>query len=312
MGKAVIVWTILAALVLFVGDALGSLVAMLAEAGRRIVQFYSFKNITSRAMKLKYPAPNVDPDDFATRHNIRSIGFAGSGADSSQMNRYSGFYAGFFAKILMRPLLRQPEPYELSGDKMMFPTYRIDRLNLGQRNDVQHAANALYHAFATHPTSKFVVFGTSRGAAVALQAVSILLPEVVEKRVAMLVCEAPFTTVEDVIDARFSPWMARVVRGFLTMFSAYDPEQNRVWSPRACALTFPHLDLPIIVVSSKADTVVPEPQQAHLVELLRERGVRNVHRIELQHSPHSSFTGHNEDDRDLYVNRMFMYYRQYC
>ena len=167
-------------------------------------------------------------------------------------------------------------------------------------------------ALARNPYKRLVIFGSSRGAAITLQVAARLTAQEI-KRIPMIICEAPFTTVGDVIGTRFAgtPNIQALVRFLLTWLARYRSEHDATWSPLAAALTFPHKMLPIVLVRSLVDTVVVPKLTETLANVLRNVHVKNVHEIVLQHSAHSDFTLAHDDDRRHYVDELNTLYTRY-
>ena len=259
--------------------------------------------------KQRPPLPPRSVRPFAD--NIASISFAGNGGDSRQAQRATGVYPNS-AAVIRNPIAVQPEPSDIITEGP-YRHYKTSDINIAQGYDVTCAKGKLLSALATDKGKRFVVHGTSRGAAVALQIVAGLPSNIVRDRIALLFCEAPFTTVEDVIDVRYghNTWLSACVRFTLRWFTSYDARDNDVWSPLAAARTFPHVDLPIVVVSSLADRVVPSELQGALVAALRGSGAKNVHEIQLKSSPHPAFTWDNDSDRRTYVDSLDAIYKLY-
>jgi predicted esterase len=176
------------------------------------------------------------------------------------------------------------------------------RINLAQQEDVEDALATVRGLLNTQRHARLVIQGTSRGAAVALQ---------VAPRVPLLVLEAPFTTVEDVIEARFAWPLRWVVRAVLRTCTRYRAARNATWSPLAAAREFRHPKMPIVLVSSHADTIVPMDLTTRLAAALRTSGVAHVHEIKLSQSSHSSFSSEVDADRVDYVRELDALYGHY-
>jgi pimeloyl-ACP methyl ester carboxylesterase len=267
-----------------------------------------FKTWRARYFRGPFPVRRV----AAFPVNVESIFFAGNGADARQSMRAYGVFP-HSARVLGNPVpdLMSVEP----ADILAISWFRLHvwwRVNLAQRRDVTRALAYVRRALARNPYKRLVLFGSSRGAAVCLQVAAQLSAEEI-KRIPMIVCEAPFTTVEDVINTRFAGLhnVQAFVRFVLRWFTSYDARMNDTWSPLAAATDFPHKQLPIVLVRSAIDTVVPPHLTAFLGSVLRGAHVKNVHDIVLQHSAHSDFTSDNDEDRKHYVEELNVLYKKY-
>jgi len=241
--------------------------------------------------------------------NVIAIAFPGLGADTRQTLIPRGFFPNA-ARLLpcnVSPC-ESPENQHLweGGWRVYLPF----RNNIAQHDDVMHALNHVRKEMARNPNSRFIFFGSSRGAAVALQ-VAELLTSTEVARVPLVICEGAFTTVEDVIDTRFPLPVRVLVRAILALFTRYKPSANAAWSPLQAATHFIHKKLPIVLVTSQADTVVVPVLTKRLAVALRNSGLEHVYEIELADSPHSGYAWFNDDDRALYVTELDKIYKKH-
>ncbi len=279
-------------------------VTLIMSLVRDVVWYHKY--LLARLVDPALPPRHVKP--FPS--DVLSITFAGNGADARQSMRAYGTYPNS-ATTLHNPVLpmRLHEPFDVAPGPIR--VYKWWDVNIGQEGDVRHALASVRTALVNNPGKRLVLRGTSRGAAVALQVAALLTSDEIA-HVPLLICEAPFTTVADVIDARFAwKWERLLVRVGLRVFTSYRAKQSKQWSPMAVAWNFSHPTLPIVIVASKVDTVVPPQVTERLVDVLKRGGVQHVHTILLQASDHSSFSSDNDADRRTYVTELDALYNQY-
>lgn len=245
--------------------------------------------------------------------DVVSMFFAGNAADARQAMHPYGLFPNS-ARVLHNPaqgVLIDHEPADIIPTPLG-RVYAWWRINLGQEDDVTLALRHTRSVLASNPGKRLVLFGSSRGAAVLIQVAARLTPAEIA-RIPMIICEAPFTTVDNVIETRFAdhPVIQAAVRAALSTFTRYRPENSDRWSPTTAARSFPHKELPIVLVRSRVDTVVVPALTTQIGSLLRIAGVRSVHEIVLNVSDHSSFTSANDADRRIYVDALNALYAQY-
>lgn len=186
----------------------------------------------------------------------------------------------------------------------------VSHLNVAGPSDVQQCMAAVRRCHADHADNKnnnlanVVLFGTSRGAATAFVACTMLPPEELP---ALLVLEAPFDTVDHVLQESVWPfrWLQHAVLRLCTSFDSKQP------SPLSRVADFP-LHLPVAFVTSAADTRVPPECTQPLIDGLRARGHEHVHHLQLQHSSHCSMACQHAEDVAAYQEFLESMYDKYC
>lgn len=222
---------------------------------------------------------------------VTTLYFPGLGNDGTQMMRYvpsSGFPGAL--GLLLNPVCI--EPYDAQDFR---------RLNVTQGGDVKHALEQVKAIMAGRPHDRFIFFGTSRGAAVALHVANALRSEHIN-RVAFTVCEGVFDLAPAILSARFGHSLrGRFVNWVLTRFTEYDPEHK--YTPLLIASQFLHPTHAVLLVSSLKDVVVPPEHTKRVFDALIQRAPK-ADLLVLQESPHSSFATWKDADRLLYAKRM--------
>lgn len=157
----------------------------------------------------------------------------------------------------------------------------VTESNLAGSHDVQQNIRTIKQCIEAYPNKKIVLFGCSRGAATVVTTLANLNKDLLS-HIALAIVEAPFDTVESVINASsYSPSLAMYC---LRTFTKYEDEQQ---SPLdAVNGDFP-LDVPIAFVTSKVDDRVPIENTMRLINILNEKGHKKLHHLMLENKHHS-------------------------
>lgn len=187
-----------------------------------------------------------------------------------------------------------------------FHHVQLSAVNVAGEKDVAHHLLYLRKTIAEKKDdTKLVVFGCSRGASVTLISVS-LLTEEEQGRIALVIVEAPFDTVESVIRRRL--WIPWILLKTLETAGSYSPDQL---SPKEAVHTFP-LTVPIAFITTKVDNIVPLACTQLLISSLVQRGHPNLHHLELETAPHAFMPINNEKDSSMYTEFVDGLYEKYC
>jgi pimeloyl-ACP methyl ester carboxylesterase len=249
---------------------------------------------------------------IALPDHVRAIGFPGLGADSRQLAIPAGKFPS--AARLLNCQMVTTEPSDTLTWNYMPSLILLPRINIGQESDVKKALADTRRVMANNGTDKkkdkWILYGVSRGAAVALQVAALLTEEEI-KRVSLVILEGVFTNAEDVLDSPPDPISPYCNRFMVRVFTKYRKVHNDKWSPLAAAKTFPHRDLPIVIATSLADEIVLPRLGKQIGKTLRDAGVKHVHEIELQNSAHAQYAWGNDADRETYVNGLNVAYEKF-
>eukprot|EP00760_Papus_ankaliazontas_P024345 PhM_4_TR2253/c0_g1_i2/m.78353 len=199
--------------------------------------------------------------------------------------------------------------FRMEGNRphYVYPT----ELNVGGRLDqdacIADVATAVKYVDALDNVGDakqhIVMFGCSRGATTTLHA-ALRLPPDLARRVSLVLVEAPFDTLEGVM--AMSSWMPSVNLGVLQRVGHYTPEAYEL--PETTSL-----QCPIGVISSRADTRVPQSQTMGLVGRLKDRFPHlTVEMLELDTGHHSAMSYGTPDDVERYMAFVDGLYDKYC
>lgn len=175
---------------------------------------------------------------------------------------------------------------------------RPDRINLAQQDDLSHAAEQIERT-----SGDIVLYGVSRGASVAISVLSRLDPSTL-KRIKLVVAEAPFDSVESVLNHRCSWWQRPLIR-LLLKLTRYRADGI---TPLALVPTLPKT-IPIVVVVSRVDDVVGYRSTMNLHRALKAH-VHRVDLIKLERSSHGGYTGEQLEDLLHYYQELLKVYRE--
>ncbi len=293
------------------------------------------------------PQPPISVTIDEDKRNVRTVFFAGNGQDISQLALYSsGFklphgrhdiYHRDAANLCVNPwlgknvhgndllphgvayyyyslvecgtfLFRSLERGFLTGIRNgPHVAHKWWQYNFGQRADVVQGLRVVHAAMKAYPTDDIVLFGTSRGAAVALQVAHALTVDEI-KRVRFMVLEGVFTSVPEVIQYRFNNVVGAIVEVGLRMFTRYNPAAT---TPLEIAQIFEHKNLPIAIVASAIDTIVDPRMGKNICKALTDVAkVKQVKFLKLKSSSHGGCATDNTDDRRAYVAFLNKFYNK--
>lgn len=162
------------------------------------------------------------------------------------------------------------------------------------------------------PKKHLVLFGASRGATTCFYA-AMRLPRVLAQYVSLVILEAPFDTLEHVINA--SCWFPRLVTWYFRSFCDWRgvKEERDAYDFDAAAV---QLRCPIAFVISKRDARVPNACTQVLIDRVRRELVPHiipaVEVLVLKHSRHPCMAVGNREDQDAYVSFVERLYQRYC
>lgn len=181
-------------------------------------------------------------------------------------------------------------------------------MNVGQADDTAHALAYTRAAMrAAPPAKELVLFGTSRGSAVALN-VYLSMTRAERARVRLVVLEGTFLDSRAVIEDRYGALGGRVVAWLLERVTRWRPNGRDFVLARATAAFREELrgggsGAHFLVVTSRADRVVPPRNAVDVYDFLRlHLPAERVTMLTLEHSTHSGYAVENNADRAAYAD----------
>jgi hypothetical protein len=187
--------------------------------------------------------------------------------------------------------------------------YARKEVNLGQENDIAQLHQAYQKAITTFPDHMVVLTGISRGASTIINFIAQHQPT----QVKALVLESPFDTLDSVIRhllSRFHvSWVPFSHQIGYSICKKHFPKINiKGIFPLNCADRLP-LSMPILLVHSKKDKVVPIKSSRNLYLKLKQIGHEHVYLAELASGVHGKLIGGADSDFYLYIVHAF--YKRY-
>ena len=189
------------------------------------------------------------------------------------------------------------------------------KVNIAGRSDLIDYVERVEQAMEANKDNDkgFVLFGTSRGAALTFMGVTLLRPEIL-KRIKLIVLEAPFDDLELTLEETYPLFFVPFVKLYLNVFTQCKLEES---SPLKRVLEFP-TDIPVAFIMTKNDNTVSNIRTKSLrdgVIMYRqafgaEKGRGTVHSLMLDENRHFEMSvGSNTEDilrykafmDDLYV-----------
>jgi predicted esterase len=188
--------------------------------------------------------------------------------------------------------------------------------SLGQYNEIMYLRES-YEQTISHlqkmgePSKKLILFGVSRGAATVLNFVGRYKP----KQVKALILEAPFDSTRSLSNNILS-YIGLHENNVLQTIGHYGVSaafwQHRVGGEQVkdCLAGIPK-ELPMLLICSKKDKVVPWQSTYNLYKILRENGHSSVHIFMAQEGGHTRII-HNGDGKNYQCVTHAFYKRYGC
>lgn len=185
--------------------------------------------------------------------------------------------------------------------------------SLGQENETTCLKKAHSSLFGGKDEpcgdDEVVIVGVSRGASTALTFTALHTP----KRVAALVLESPYDSVESIISHRVRN--LGLANTDVTQDMGRAVMQAGFWRYRQSgispieAASLIDKNLPILIVCSQEDTVVPAQCSIALYRKLRKCGHNAVHLLVLDKGEHAKII--DQDEGDIYRDTVHAFYKKY-
>ncbi|MGE0010350.1 MAG: alpha/beta hydrolase family protein [Candidatus Babeliales bacterium] len=231
-------------------------------------------------------------------HGLRSSQNQGLTLFSNHYNKHSW--------IIQQPfmLFDFPDAHEKKG------YCRDEHVNLGQEEDIERMKLAYEYAIKKLPQSEgFVLTGISRGAATCINFVAMHQPE----RVKAVVIESPFDTIKSVVNHllnRFNlswmPYSSDI--GMMLIDTKFERLDTQGIFPVDLIAHIPG-HVPILIVGSHSDDVVPIASVRKLYTALKRTGHAHVYLLELSAGRHGRLI--KGEQGPLYAACVHAFYERY-
>jgi len=187
---------------------------------------------------------------------------------------------------------------------------RDKHVNLGQWEDMERMRRAYEYANKRMPDSEGVVLtGISRGAATCLNFIATHQPE----KVRALVVESPFDTLRTVVKHLLKRYKLKWIpystsMGLSLADSKFESLNPKGSFPIDLVKSIPH-DIPILLIGTRYDDVIPIKSIHALYDELRRCGHEDVYFLELTSGKHGKLTKSNQSN--TYINCVHAFYQAY-
>lgn len=185
--------------------------------------------------------------------------------------------------------------------------YGFDRAktSLGQHNEILALTNA-YHQ-AKSQTNKIVLMGMSRGAATIINFLALQQPD----HIAAVVIESPFDSIINTLQTKLQDAHISWIPKFIADTAPYAlfGEYNRNGISPISVTHKVKQDVPLLIICSLEDTIVPAKNSANIYYKLIESGHKDVYLLLTNKGPHGHLLWHA--DGDLYMNVVHAFYKKY-
>ncbi len=211
------------------------------------------------------------------------------------------FITGYFNRKYGIDVLKEQNPssdYTLENH-----SFDISKINLGQTADVDTLYKTYNEHIEKYPDTCVIMQGTSRGAAAAaICAAKYNLPNL-----KALILEAPFDEIDHMLKHNSIIFNNKLVKKFLPKITSYDPNGD---SPLKSASHMPK-DIPILIITSKADSLIHHHCGSRLHRHLVKLGYDKVHLLVLERSSHSGYAYDDPKDKEKYESVVHAFYKHY-
>ena len=182
-----------------------------------------------------------------------------------------------------------------------FPAF--NRFNLGQEADMASIQKTYLDMMVTlDPKESIILFGVSRGAMALINWFAKYQPT----RIKALILEGTPSDLNDIVENSkgINYYYYSAVKKVLPLISSFKPD-----GPTATRSIFSlPRNLPILLITSKADTVVPYECSLNLKNLMDISNFTSTKLCILDHSSHNGYLSEHGDDIDTYVTAVREFY----
>jgi len=185
--------------------------------------------------------------------------------------------------------------YPDAGSKLSYVLYNHRKSDFAQQSEIE----ALKRNFETIKDNKVTIVGLSRGASVAINFAAMYQPS----NLAALVLISPPDSIKTIIDHQVSKVLLNNLPGVNWvvnfLFGAVFPKYNNNKKASIDLVSRIKKDLPILVICSKEDTLVPASSSIKLYKKLIDSGHENAYLLVVNHGKHSKILSSCRYSRSL-------------
>lgn len=186
--------------------------------------------------------------------------------------------------------------------------FHFSRGNVGQKDDIAAYAKTYERHIANYPNTDVILYGDSRGAATTLNFIATHKP----RQVKAAVLEGAFDAMPHVMKhCLYSDKEASVEKRLTgTLSLLMRRYKKNAPSPYDYAERITD-EIPLLLVTSLKDWIVPPQCTFRLYARLKERGFNNVHILVLERATHPCYMLDDAQDRELYETVVHAFYKHY-
>jgi alpha-beta hydrolase superfamily lysophospholipase len=198
----------------------------------------------------------------------------------------------------------------MAGPTLAGRGLHIFKNNFGQQADLDVLQLAYEKHKKSNPDHKMLIWGCSRGAAVACTFVCTESADTAN-HVQLVVLEGCFESSASVIEKRFKRFGKRGVERIKKFFEKRTGWRENAISPLAVLDQWPD-NVPVLFVTSRKDTVVPMECTINCVKQLKAcKPNTDIYLLVLKNSSHSGYAFDDAGDRALYENVLHAFYNKH-
>lgn len=195
-----------------------------------------------------------------------------------------------------------------SSKSVLNYTPRFTKANIGQRKDINCLAKTYKKHLAQYPGTDIVLYGDSRGAATTFNFIALHKPAQVKAAVLDGIFDSVPHCVKHFLYNDKGERAEKRLHDTLCLV-AWRYKKNGP-SPLDYAEKITD-DIPLLLVTSLNDQIVPPQCTINLYKKLISRGLKKVHLLILNKASHPCYMIHNEEDRTRYEAVVHAFYKQY-
>lgn len=202
--------------------------------------------------------------------------------------------------------------WQAMDTKGFYYNIHFDKYNFGQAADIQAVHRTYCQAKLT--SDSIILYGVSRGSVALVNWLHSLTSQTstintnsttnindVHQTVKAIILESCLAEVDDMVKyaTGYSNWLhAKLMTWLLTWYCSY---QHLAEYQTINNITSLPKHIPILLITSKADRLVPVESVTRLYQHLQVAGYNNVHLCVLEHSSHKGYVTDNQQDRLRYL-----------
>lgn len=193
------------------------------------------------------------------------------------------------------------------------PAINLKKINFGQEPDIETISQAYNQHMKKFDNAEIIMYGVSRGGAATFNFLATEYPQQNEQKVKVAVLESCFDSVRNVLFykypslQKFPKAVALIEKLFSSIYSGHDLDGI---APINQVKSFPK-DLPLLLITSKKDNIVPSACTWNLYHALKDAGHMHVYILELKHSSHPRYMMDHEEDTTAYETTVHAFYKKY-